>query len=84
MRHIEDGERPVLREAWQDAPTHEGPEETFHGGDGTPSFPGRIDHILFRPQTPVARVTTETHSCGEIFPSDHFPLVAELGEKIAG
>jgi endonuclease/exonuclease/phosphatase family metal-dependent hydrolase len=69
---------PPLRDAWAEAVRLEGPAQTLHRGTGRGSWPGRIDHILFRPQMRVERVSTVTHSTDKVYPSDHFPVVAEL------
>ena len=73
------GRNLPLCDSWSNADDQVGPKETFHGGDGTPQFPGRIDHILLRPEAPITKVTSEELHDGDIYPSDHFPLVAEIG-----
>ncbi len=73
------GKNLPLRDAWSNADEQVGPEETFHGGNGEPQFPGRIDHILMRPAADIKRVISEELHDGDIYPSDHFPLVAEIG-----
>lgn len=68
----------TLHDAWHEAAEQSGPDETYHGGNGKGSFPGRVDHILFRPQAHVPRaITLEDHN-GEIYASDHFPLMAQI------
>ena len=74
------GHNLPLHDAWSNAGERVGPEDTFHGGDGTPQFPGRIDHILIRPAAPIPKITVEELHDGKIYPSDHFPLVAQIGE----
>ena len=74
------GHNLPLCDAWSNAREKVGPKDTFHGGDGTPQFPGRIDHILIRPQAPIEKIIAEELHDGTIYPSDHFPLVAEIGE----
>jgi endonuclease/exonuclease/phosphatase family metal-dependent hydrolase len=69
---------PPFRDAWAEAMRLEGPAQTLHRGTGRGSWPGRIDHILFRPQMKIERVSTVTHSTDKVCPSDHFPVVAEL------
>jgi endonuclease/exonuclease/phosphatase family metal-dependent hydrolase len=69
---------PPLRDAWREAERREGPAATLHRGTGRGSWPGRIDHILFRARMTVERLSTVTHSAGSLYPSDHFPVVAEL------
>jgi endonuclease/exonuclease/phosphatase family metal-dependent hydrolase len=64
-----------LRDAWLDAATRTGPEDTFHGFTGKPR-PGRIDWILYRaPWKPLTAETITDHQ-GGVFPSDHFPVLA--------
>ena len=70
-----------LHDAWSHADEQVGPKETFHGGDGEPQFPGRIDHILIRPAAPILKIITEELHEGQIYPSDHFPLVAQIGDS---
>lgn len=69
---------PPLQDAWVEAAHREGPVQTLHRGTGRGSWPGRIDHILFRPRMTVERISTVTHREGRVYPSDHFPVVAEL------
>ncbi len=74
------GRNLPLHDAWSNAEQQVGPKKTFHGGDGTPQFPGRVDHILIRPAAPIQKIVTEELHDGKIYPSDHFPLVAQIGE----
>ena len=74
------GRNLPLHDAWSHAEEQVGPAETFHGGNGTPQFPGRIDHILIRPAAPIKKVIAEELHDEKIYPSDHFPLVAVIGE----
>jgi endonuclease/exonuclease/phosphatase family metal-dependent hydrolase len=69
---------PALRDAWAEAARREGPTETLHRGTGRGSWPGRIDHILFRPGMKVECMSTVTHCDGSLYPSDHFPVMAEM------
>ena len=55
----------------------EGPEGTFHGFKGKPGA-ARIDWILVSPRVKVKRNATLLDHTGERFPSDHFPVLAEL------
>jgi endonuclease/exonuclease/phosphatase family metal-dependent hydrolase len=57
------------------AGVHAGPEATFHDFTGTPDE--RIDWILQRGFTPVSTATLDAHE-GDVWPSDHFPVVAVL------
>ncbi|MFC4314453.1 endonuclease/exonuclease/phosphatase family protein [Steroidobacter flavus] len=64
-----------LTDAWIAAPKRSGPEGTFHGFTGKPEK--RIDWILFRGVQPTSVKTVTTHRDG-LYPSDHFPVVADL------
>jgi endonuclease/exonuclease/phosphatase family metal-dependent hydrolase len=66
-----------LTDAWLAAENKEGPEGTFHGFKGTPGA-ARIDWILFRGPWKVKRAETVTANRGGRYPSDHFPVIAEL------
>lgn len=74
------GKNLPLHDAYSHADEQIGPKDTFHGGDGTPQFPGRIDHILIRPAAPIRKIIAEELHDEKIYPSDHFPLVAQIGE----
>lgn len=64
-----------LHDAWAVATSRAGPAKTFHNFTGNPDR--RIDWILTRGfKTRVVRAIT-THD-GARYPSDHFPVVAEL------
>lgn len=69
---------PPLADAWLEAAERIGPEGTYHGGTGRARWPGRLDRIFCRPAPQVERAVTVTHHHGRIFPSDHFPVVAEI------
>ncbi len=64
-----------LTDAWATAPVREGPERTFHDFTGLPDR--RIDYIFLRGFTSL-RAEVRTDHAGTIFPSDHFPVLAEL------
>jgi YD repeat-containing protein len=64
-----------LQDAWIGAPRRQGPDATFHDFTGKPDR--RIDWILFRGLKAVRAVTVTTHR-GALYPSDHFPVLAEL------
>ncbi|MCX7603269.1 MAG: endonuclease/exonuclease/phosphatase family protein [Bryobacteraceae bacterium] len=66
---------PMLADAWREAAIKKGPEDTFHGFTGKPR-PGRIDWILFRAPWKVRLAETVTDRKGNVFPSDHFPVLA--------
>lgn len=78
MENVDTDGVPPLLDAYEQSARREGPEDTYHGGDGEGGWPGRIDHILFRPTMSVERVATLTTHEGDRYPSDHFPVVAEL------
>jgi endonuclease/exonuclease/phosphatase family metal-dependent hydrolase len=64
-----------LQDAWLVAPNRSGPEKTFHDFTGQPDR--RIDWILVR-GFHVKDVRTVTTHEGKLYPSDHFPVVADL------
>lgn len=64
-----------LRDAWLVAPRRSGPGKTFHDFTGKPAE--RIDWILVRGFR-VGDVHTVTMHEGHLYPSDHFPVVADL------
>lgn len=72
---------PALLDAWTMAAERQGPEGTFHGGTGRIRWMGRLDRILFRPTLTVTRITTLTHCQGNVYPSDHYPVLAEFQEQ---
>ncbi len=65
----------VLRDAHASAPRHEGPDGTFHGFTGRATE--RIDWILYRGAKADDVRTIATHD-GKVYPSDHFPVVADF------
>ncbi|MGK6319748.1 endonuclease/exonuclease/phosphatase family protein [Sphingomonas sp. DT-204] len=66
----------VLADAWQTT-AHTGPVGTFHGFKGEPGGADRIDWILSYGFT-VKRVATLTTNRNGRYPSDHFPVVADM------
>lgn len=66
---------PPLRDAWLAAPHRQGPSPTFHGFSGRPDR--RIDWIMVRGLGVGRAVTVDTHEGGR-YPSDHFPVLADL------
>lgn len=64
-----------LHDAWLSARRHVGPEATFHNFTGLPDH--RIDWILYRGFKAEAVRTVTTHQNGR-YPSDHFPVMAQL------
>lgn len=69
------GFRDVLEEGKAQGP--EGSEGTFHGFTGQ-APPGRIDYILCDAAWRVASASIERRPAGGRFPSDHFPICADL------
>ncbi|OOG45898.1 endonuclease/exonuclease/phosphatase family protein [Rhodanobacter sp. C01] len=65
----------TLHDAWTTATSRSGPEKTFHNFTGNPDQ--RIDWILSRGFKAITVQTVTTHD-GARYPSDHFPVVAEL------
>ncbi len=65
----------VLRDMWLAANTRHGPAATFHGFTGTPDR--RIDWIFARGFAAIRAETITAHR-GNLYPSDHFPVVARL------
>ncbi len=66
-----------LTDASQLARTADAPSGTFHDFTGTPEAGKWIDYILVKGFRPVAAKVLTTHE-GERYPSDHFPIVADL------
>jgi len=64
-----------LKDAWLVSPRRSGPDKTFHNFTGNPDR--RIDWILVR-GFEVEDVRTVTAHEGKLYPSDHFPVVADL------
>ncbi len=69
-----------LKDSRDLAEKKEGPEGTFHGFRGKPGN-ARIDWILVSPEWKVLRNETITFSRDGRFPSDHFPVIAEVEVK---
>lgn len=65
-----------LADAWDSAARRDGPAATFHGFTGKADK--RIDWILLRGLRADA-IRTVTRQRDGHYPSDHFPLLAELG-----
>ncbi|TWI05730.1 endonuclease/exonuclease/phosphatase family protein [Aerolutibacter ruishenii] len=71
---------PPLRDAWLAAPRTQGPAETFHGFTGRADR--RIDWILVRGLAVTHAASLDDHVDGR-YPSDHFPVVADLEWDVA-
>lgn len=67
---------PELVDAREAATETAGPAGTFHRFDGDPDR--RIDYVFVDPEWEVRHHETVTHSRGDRYPSDHFPVLAEL------
>ncbi|MEP7186998.1 MAG: endonuclease/exonuclease/phosphatase family protein [Rhodanobacter sp.] len=65
----------LLQDAWLDAGSRSGPAATFHNFTGNPDR--RIDWIFYR-GFHARDVRTVTTSKDGRYPSDHFPVVADL------
>jgi endonuclease/exonuclease/phosphatase family metal-dependent hydrolase len=65
----------VLKDARLSAPVKHGPARTFHDFTGKPTQ--RIDYIFYRGLT-ARSVRTVTMHDGKVYPSDHFPVVADF------
>ncbi len=68
---------PLLKDAWSAAAKKAGPEGTFHSFQGLESQ-ARIDWILYRGFRRVIRAETVTRNEDGKYPSDHYPVFAEL------
>ena len=66
-----------LTDAWTAAARRSGPEGTFHGFRGEPGA-ARIDWILYTAPFAALRAETVDRRYGEHYPSDHYPVVADL------
>ena len=64
-----------LADAWDSTPRRAGPTGTFHGFTGKPDE--RIDWIMTRGFRPAWVRTIDAHR-GQLYPSDHFPVVVKL------
>jgi endonuclease/exonuclease/phosphatase family metal-dependent hydrolase len=76
--------RNGLRDAWLVAEKQEGPALTSNGfGPPPQGREGRIDWILVSGPVTVARAATVLHSVDGRWPSDHYPVAAQLviGER---
>jgi endonuclease/exonuclease/phosphatase family metal-dependent hydrolase len=70
-----------LQDAWLAAPRRSGPDKTFHDFTGDPDR--RIDWILVR-GFHVQDIRTVTTHEDTLYPSDHFPVAADLQWPAAG
>lgn len=74
-----DVSRVSFDDAWTLSPENAGPEETVHGFAGRAKRPGsRIDWILVGNGVRVLRMEVSTMNCEGCYPSDHFPVFADI------
>jgi endonuclease/exonuclease/phosphatase family metal-dependent hydrolase len=66
----------TLKDAWQVSSQRKGPEGTFHAFRGEEPDKQRIDWILFRAPWKVTSAETITDHQGDLYPSDHYPVMA--------
>ena len=76
---FEDGTRASFRDVWELAQNPVGRTSTVHGFSGTSRREGaRIDWILVGGPVRVSGIETVTFNREGKYPSDHFPVVADL------
>ena len=74
-----DGNRVDLQDAWTLAEEIVGEQVgTFHSWRGANENPTRIDWILVSPEWKVETARVVTSDLDGVYPSDHFPVVADL------
>jgi endonuclease/exonuclease/phosphatase family metal-dependent hydrolase len=66
----------TLRDAWDAAASRKGPPGTFHGFRGGDGGERRIDWVLYRGPWKVTEAETITMKDGNLYPSDHYPVMA--------
>jgi endonuclease/exonuclease/phosphatase family metal-dependent hydrolase len=71
-------ERSGLRDGVRAAPEQIGPPRTFHWGTGARRFGVRLDHVLVRGTLRPVRAEVIEEREGEVYGSDHHPLVVEV------
>lgn len=74
-----------FQDAWQLAKERSGPDVTFHDFSGKPGVgaDGRIDWIMIRGAAEVAVCETLTTNKDGRYPSDHFPVRAQIKLELA-
>lgn len=76
---IEPSDTPPFRDALHESERpHHGPTSTFNGFGGPGNVSGRIDYIFVRGPLTVYRHGTLTDHWDGIFPSDHWPVLADV------
>lgn len=68
----------AFRDAWLEAAERGPAISTFHGYRGPQEGQRRIDWVLVRGGWEVRRAWVATHERGGRYPSDHFPVLADL------
>ena len=68
---------PRLVDSWQMLYRAEKPAGTYHGFEGDLSG-AKIDHVLVRDDTDIIEVGIDRREFGGRYPSDHFPVYAEI------
>ncbi|WP_198661754.1 endonuclease/exonuclease/phosphatase family protein [Lewinella sp. IMCC34183] len=68
----------TLQDAYQQAPVRLGPVGTFTGFDYDAPADRRIDYIMTSPGVRVLRYAALTDAVNRSFPSDHFPVMADV------
>jgi endonuclease/exonuclease/phosphatase family metal-dependent hydrolase len=64
-------------DAWETAAERRGPEGTVHGF-GRRQDGRRVDWILLRGPWKPLRIEADTRHQGELYPSDHYPVFADV------
>jgi endonuclease/exonuclease/phosphatase family metal-dependent hydrolase len=68
-----------MRDAWSTASAREGPETTFQWNLMRGMRPLRLDHVLLAGPAKAERARVLTPRRGAMPPSDHDPIVVDLG-----
>lgn len=73
----------TLKDAYEITAMRYAPRGTFNGFEATRKSDGRIDHIWLSPDFKVSKygILTDTYANG-LFPSDHFPVMAEVKYEV--
>jgi endonuclease/exonuclease/phosphatase family metal-dependent hydrolase len=69
---------PPFSDAFEDFPDRVGPSATFHGFTGIPTFPARLDWVLYRGDVKVTGYETVEYNEAGRYPSDHYPVFADF------
>lgn len=69
----------VFKDCWDEAENQYGPKDTFGGfNEPNPDSDRRIDWILYRGAAKVSKCETVTYEEHGRYPSDHYPIYAEI------